>query len=200
MLPKSIGIFGGTFDPIHLGHLHLAREVLKKTDLDTILFIPCYRSAYKKPIFATPSQRVAMLRLAIKGEEKFCLDTREIQRKDISYTIDTLLSLQTDYPKTKFYLILGADSFALFSTWHKWQDILKLANLIVVDRPDTSLESELISARMLGKKNKIKFVQINALSIAATEIRDLIKLGKSIEHLVPKSVCKYIKKNGLYLK
>lgn len=198
MLPKSIGIFGGTFDPIHLGHLHLAHEVLKKTDLDTILFIPCYRSAYKKPICATSSQRVAMLRLAIKGEEKFCLDTREIQRKDISYTVDTLLSLRQDYPKTKFYLVLGADSFALFSTWYKWQDILKLVNLIVVDRPDTSLESEVISARMSIKKNKIKFLQINALPIAATEIRDLIKAGKNVEHLLPKSVCKYIEKNGLY--
>ena len=188
----SIGILGGTFDPVHLGHLHLASEILLKANLDTILFIPCYQSAYGKEIIATPNQRLAMLKLAILENPKFSIDDREIKRKNISYTIDTIKSLHDEFPNSTLHLIMGFDALLQFKNWRDWQGILKLANLIVADRPD-----------VVGSFDKIKdlpknIIKINPLPISATKIRTLIKTGESAKHLLPEKVWRYIIENNLY--
>lgn len=202
---KKIGIFGGTFDPIHLGHLHLANEVLAHMDLDLILFVPCCESGYNKKIFASSKQRLDMVRLAIQPFKKFLLDDREILRGNVSYTIDTLVSLQQDYIGAQFYLLMADDTFVLFNTWYKWQEIIKMTNFIVVNRTNFANEAfcdHLRELNLLAEKmsivEKVTFLQNSSLPISSTEIRKLVSNKKSAKDLLPKSVWQYILENGLY--
>lgn len=191
-MSKAIGILGGTFDPIHLGHLHLASEVYKQLDLQEIRFIPCHQSPFKQKTIATDEQRLAMLKLALKNHPEFTVDDRELRRKNISYTVDTLKSIQQKID-TQLYLIMSMDAFTQFNKWHKWREIIQLANLIVANRP---------SSRSITN-NELKNLSIHTINIppnpiSATEIRQLIKAGQDASSLVPKTVWEYIIKNQLY--
>jgi len=200
----KIGIFGGTFDPIHLGHIHLANEVFEQCKLDMIYFIPCYHSAHNKPIIATPSQRLDMLHLAVNSPE-FYIDDREIKCGQVSYTIDTLQSLRGDLPNADFYLIMGADAFLKFNTWRDWRRILALTNVIIADREEVRESTILSSSIYLDAKaiiehahNKIALVKIKPLPVSATQIRSLVKEGKNASYLLPEKVWQYIITNQLY--
>jgi len=191
-MSKAIGILGGTFDPIHLGHLALAHEVYKQFDLQEIRFIPCYQSPFKQKPIATDKQRLAMLNLAIKNHPEFSVDDRELRRKNISYTVDTLKSIHQEID-APLYLIMSMDAFTQFNKWHKWQEIIQLAHLIVANRPG----SRSIPHNEL-KNLSIHTINIPPNPISATEIRQLIKAGKDASSLVPKAVWEYINKNQLY--
>jgi nicotinate-nucleotide adenylyltransferase len=191
-MSKAIGILGGTFDPIHLGHLALATEVHKHFDLHEIRFIPCHQSPFKEQPIATDEQRLAMLKLAIQNHPKFTIDDRELRRKDISYTVDTLKSIHQE-TDAKLYLIMSQDAFSQFNKWHKWQEIIQLADLIVANRPN----SHPITHDEL-KNLSIHTINIPPNRISATEIRQLIKTGQDASSLVPKLVWEYIVKNKLY--
>ena len=192
-MSKPIGILGGTFDPIHLGHLALASEVYHQFDLQELRFIPCYQSPFKAKPIATGEQRLRMIKLAIKNHPEFAIDDRELQRKGISYMVDTLKSLRQELSDTPLYLIMSMDAFAQFNSWHKWQKIIQLTNLIVANRPG--------SRTIINNKLKnllIHPINIPPNSISATKIRKLIKEKKAASSLVPQAVWEYINENKLY--
>lgn len=206
-----IGILGGTFDPIHLGHTHLAKKILTLIPLQSILLIPCNQSPLKNQPVASADNRLNMVKIAIKNNPKFLAQNCEIERGGLSYTVDTLRTLKQIYPDNSLIFIIGIDAFNKFNEWEDRYEILKLAHLIVVNRPGflptTNLKViELLEkyqtkdASSLQKQNAglIYLVDIEPLPISATQIRDLIKNNQSASNLVAKEVWKYICKNKLY--
>ncbi|HEV2613887.1 MAG TPA: nicotinate (nicotinamide) nucleotide adenylyltransferase [Gammaproteobacteria bacterium] len=170
-----IAIFGGTFDPIHLGHLRLALELQEKYKFKSVRFIPCKNPVFKKKPVVSLKHRIAILKLAIKNQPGFIVDESEKDRVGPSYMIDTLVNLKEEMPKEKFSLILGSDAFEHFAQWRCPDDIVALAKLIVVPRDGQT-----------------------TLPISATHIRKQLKAKKSPRYLVPDAVWQYIIKHGLY--
>jgi nicotinate-nucleotide adenylyltransferase len=216
---KRIGILGGTFDPIHNGHLGLARETMKLFDLQKILFIPVNQAPHKLHYLPTSSKhRVAMLELALEQETKFSTDLMEINTGGISYTVDTLSQLQEKHTNWELNLILGADAFMMIDTWKNYADIFKLCDLLVGTRPNTKLELPVKLSQTLGLKKippeknfdplrttlipttgkTIRFYQISPQDISSTEIRHKTQTGKDIKNWLPHAVDQYIIKNQLY--
>lgn len=180
---KRIGILGGTFNPIHTGHLLVAEGVKEELGLDYVLFIPCYLPPHKKPLKLAPARhRLAMVRLAIRGNPSFRISTIEIKRKGKSYSVDTLEELHRLYKgKARFFFIIGSDSISGLRTWKSIDKLMKLCKLVAVSRPGYRL-------RYPG----VKIIDIPTLPISSTDIRRLIKEGKSIRYLVPEEVRRYI--------
>ena len=170
-----IGILGGTFDPIHLGHLRLALEAYEKYKLSEVRFIPCRSPVHKKDPIASTQHRIAMLKLALKSHPDFVLDQREITRKTPSYMIETLQSLKKEMPQQSLGLILSATDMDTFTQWHCWKDILALAKLFIMPRGTAS-----------------------SLPISSTLIRKLIKQNKSPRFLLPDPVLDYILHHKIY--
>jgi nicotinate-nucleotide adenylyltransferase len=211
-MQKPIGILGGTFDPIHLGHLSLAKEVYKQIDLQEIRFIPCYQSPLKGKPIASGEQRSEMIKLAIKDHAEFSVDNRELQRKKISYAVETLKSLCHEMKDVPLCLIMSMDAFSEFNLWHKWREIIQLAHLIVANRTGSKAVTNneiknLLHERQISVTDKLKielggrifFISIPANPISATEIRRLIKSGENAQHLLPKGVWEYICENKIYM-
>ena len=188
---KKIGILGGSFDPIHFGHLLMAQSAAEALKLDTVLFIPAFCSPLKsKHNIPAADKRLAMVKAAIKGNLVFKVYDGELRRQGISYTIDTLIELTKANPKAKFYLLLGADSLKQFHRWKDSQGILRLVNLVILNRPGFD-------------KNYPKqwpYVKVNmpAVDISSSDIRERLKLKKSIWYLTPKAVIRYINQHKLY--
>lgn len=202
------GLFGGTFNPVHLGHINAAETVFKRLMLDEIVFMPVYTPPHKESgDLASGRDRINMLESALAGREHFNVSDLEIRRKGRSYTIDTLkdLRLKTD---NEIYFIMGSDSFLSFQTWHKWKDILKIANLAVVYRPDffykdTNLFKEGFywegENRICHVEYKdIYFIDIKGFDVSSTGVRDLIKNKKVFHPFVDDKVADYIEEKGLY--
>lgn len=189
---KSVGIFGGSFDPIHIGHLITTRLVYEKHNLEKIIFIPNYISPLKTDLIPTPAiHRLNMLKLAIESFPYFEVSDFEINRNAVSYTYDTLLELKKSYSKLE--LIIGYDNLVVFDKWHLPEKILELASLIVMKRStdvEAATENKFFHSAII--------IDTPTIEISATEIRDRIRSGLSIDYLVPKSVKEYISKNSLY--
>jgi nicotinate-nucleotide adenylyltransferase len=205
-MKKPIGILGGTFDPIHLGHIHLATQVMQKFNLAKIKFIPCFQSPTRDLPEASACDRAMMIKLAIKPYSQFALDEREIKLAQKSYTIKTLKSLSQEYPDTPLALIMGTDAFSLLPTWHAWQKIIELTHIIVVQRPNTtsiphilpshhSANTQLLYTHLAGY---VFTVDIAALPISSSAIRTLLQHNKNIQNLVPQIVNNYIREHNLY--
>lgn len=207
----SIGIFGGTFDPIHLGHIHLATEVYSLCGLQKILLVPCFQSPHRPLPAASAKDRLHMVQLAIKDLPFLEAEDYEVRHQEVSYAIDTLVYLRKKYTKTSLALIMGIDAFNRFHEWHEWRKILDLANLIVVKRKNHELtmcketmvelsKRQVFTALRLQKKPSglIYLADVEPLPIAATEFRNLIKKQEDASHLVPKKVWQYILDNNLY--
>ena len=141
MTPARIGLFGGTFDPVHFGHLRPAIELAEHFALDMLYLLPNHQPAHRGPTGASSAQRIDMLRLAVADVSRLEVDTREALRGGPSYTIDTLEAMRSEFPDATFLFFLGMDAFAGFDSWRRWQDILGIANLVVIDRPGASLSS-----------------------------------------------------------
>lgn len=181
-----LGILGGSFDPVHHGHLILARAALEELGLDRILFLPANQSPFKcdtRP--ATAADRVAMLHLAIAGEENFVVDDLELHRPPPSYTIDTLRDLRARHPGDDFTLLIGADQAAKFASWKDPAKIQRLARVAVLDRVGHSITSDWPIVR-------------RHIDISSTDLRQRVAEGRSIRYLTPDSVCDYISRKGLY--
>lgn len=208
---KVIGILGGTFDPIHLGHLHLAKTILQQTYLQQIKLIPCYQSPHRDQPNVRAKDRLEMLKLAIADNPFLIAEGCELKKPRVSYTVDTLKLLLKKLPEGfSLCLIMGADAFAQFTLWHKWQEILKLSNIIVATRPgvDTSCKklppnfpATIVTHPIkLHKKaaGLIWFTDIKPLDISATTIRHFIKTGKDVSAFLPEPVLNYIEEHKLY--
>ena len=188
-------LFGGTFDPIHKGHLHVATELYQKLPIETIQFIPCHQPAHRPTPIATPQQRLEMLQLAVSEYPYMKLNDVEIRRGGVSYTIDTVKALKTSQPTAKFGLIMGWDAFVTFNHWHQWQAILNYTNLLVVNRPNSA--KPLPTA--LEQLSNVMLVDITPATSAATAIREKIYNKQDVKDELPSSVWHYIQQHSLYL-
>ena len=188
---KRIGILGGSFDPIHFGHLLMAQSATEILKLDVVFFVPANRSPFKAAHHLPPvAKRLVMVKEAIKGNSAFKLYDGELRREGVSYTIDTLKELKAKYPQAKFFLLMGADSLREFHRWKDPQGILRLATLVILNRPGFD-------------KNYPKrwpYVKINmpAVDISSSDIRQRLKIKKSIWYLTTKDVIRYINRYRLY--
>jgi len=207
-----IGILGGTFDPIHYGHLRTALDVQEYLSLEQVRFIPCGEPAHRNKPIAEPLQRLAMVRAAITGQKDFVADDREIRRDGPSYMVDTLASLQQDFSSKSFCLILGTDAFNSLDQWHQWERILDIANIVVMQRPAmqgqneinkrlfSQLQDHFVEAKDLKTKQNagISFVPVTQLDISATKIRQQWKQNKDIRFFLPDSVLTLIQQQNIY--
>jgi len=189
-----IGIFGGTFNPPHAGHLIVAESVCEWLKLDKLFFVPSYISPHKKRgEDKLALHRTRMVRLAIKSNPRFDVCDNEVRRKGISYTYETVETLHRKYPDCKLYLIIGADNYAEFHTWKNPERIVAAASLVVMNRP-------LHASSNAGKKfhNGIRFASVPDIQISSTEIRAMVRRHLSIRYLVPQVVLQYIQRHKLY--
>ena len=206
-----IGVLGGTFDPVHFGHLRIALELYQDLGLQQVRFIPCARPPHRRAPRAAAEQRLRMLALAIAGEPAFVLDDREYRRPGPSYMVDTLASLREEVGSQPLCLIVGSDAFDSLDSWHQWQRLLELAHLVVAHRPGWRLCREQGVGRRLGERfetrpqalgqapaGKVLPWAVSQLAISASAIRALVGAGKSPRYLLPDAVWHYIKQHNLY--
>jgi nicotinate-nucleotide adenylyltransferase len=185
-----IGLLGGTFNPVHIGHLILAEEAREKLKLDKIIFIPTALPPHKDNInIALPCDRLAMLKLAIKSNKFFAVSDIEIKRKGRSFTIDTLNELKVKFANDELYFIIGSDLLKYLNEWKDLSDILKMVNFVVATRPGYPLEKI---------PHYIQTLSIRAVDVSGFEVRTCIQENKSFGYLVPDKVFDYIKKRKLY--
>lgn len=208
-----IGILGGTFDPIHFGHLRMGQELAQGLGLNQVRFIPAATPPHRAVPHASAQHRAEMVRLAIAGNPLFALDTREFERNGPSYMVDTLTSLRAETgQETPLYLLLGADAFLGLPAWHRWRELFALANIAVAHRPgfvlDADMAPELRSEWQLRYTNqpgrescgRVFVQEITALDISASAIRNNIWQQQSIRYLLPEAVNDYIQTHHLYQK
>ena len=208
---KPIGVFGGTFDPIHYGHLRTAFELLQTLDFDEVRFVPCGDPPHRGVTFAPAALRLDMVRLATRDEPRFVVDDRELQREGPSYTVDTLASFREEFPDRSLCLITGMDAFVGLPTWHRWGEILDFAHIVVAHRPgwqapDEGALGELLSRRRTRSADDLRGrlyggVHIHAvtqLEIASTGIRSLVAHGYDPRYLMPDAVRQVIIESSCY--
>lgn len=201
---NKIGIMGGTFDPIHFGHLFIAQTALDKLQLNKIIFIPTGKPPHKEINNITSSEkRLEMLRLAIKNNDEFEISSIEVEKKVTSYTIDTIKVLKENYGENmEFYFITGADTFSSLESWKNYKELLSLVKFVIMNR--TIIHDELLDKKIeLFSREygaSITKIEIPTLDISSTDIRKRIKEGNSIKYLLPETIENYILKNRLYLK
>jgi nicotinate-nucleotide adenylyltransferase len=205
-----IGVFGGTFDPIHYGHLRSAVEVQDIFGLTEIRFIPGATPPHREQPVVSALMRLQMLELAIKNQPGLICDTRELEREGYSYTVDTLKSLRREFPRAPLLLFIGSDAFNNLTTWHQWRQLFDYAHIVVMTRPgfkiqeldDFSKVRQTEEIKELAHKTggKLFFQRITQLDISATAIRTMISEKKNPGFLLPDAVIEYIKQHRLYEK
>ena len=190
-LLKRIALFGGTFNPIHIGHLVMAQMAQEKFDLDKIIFVPSYLPPHKQAhSLAAAKHRYRMVERCIQGHPQFGVSDYEIKKKGKSFTIDTVQHIFSRYQKeAKLFFIIGEDSLRQLPQWHKIQDILKMVTFLVVNRPGYQHRRD---------GGKYRTVAMPGLDLSSSYLRGRVKAGKSIKYLVPEEVIRYIEKHQLY--
>jgi nicotinate-nucleotide adenylyltransferase len=191
---RKLGILGGTFNPIHLGHLIIAQDALEQARLERVIFIPSATPPHKKLAGnVSGTQRLRMLKLAIAGNERFAVDDLEIRRGGKSYSVDTLTELQTREPKVDFHFIIGGDSLNELHLWREAERLARLCRFIVFVRPGFTAKP---SRRLKGLRYQL--LSTHPCEIASREIRSRVAHGQSIRYLVPEPVRRYIERQQLY--
>lgn len=210
---QAIGILGGTFDPIHTGHLRLAEELAEALNLEEVRFIPAARPPHRAEPHGEGQHRITMVEQAIAGNPRFRTDLREFEREGPSYMVDTLASLRRELgPERPLYLLLGTDAFLGLPRWHRWQDLFELAHLCVARRPgavpESGMSPELLTVWHQRHHDAVPDTpaggillrDITALDISASDIRRRLHRGQSIRYLVPDDINHYIQTHHLYAK
>jgi len=199
---NKIGIMGGTFDPIHIGHLFIAEETLERLNLDKILFIPAGVSPHKINSKTTaPQHRFLMTAIAVNSNERFYLSSIEIERQGPSFTIDTMRALRELYPKNiELFFITGGDTFIDLETWKDYDLLLELVSFVVFTRAgyDNELLDKKIQHFREGYRANITKICIPLLEVSSTDIRERVKQGRTVKYLIPEGVEEYISKHRLY--
>jgi|WetSurMetagenome_2_1015567.scaffolds.fasta_scaffold396001_2 nicotinate-nucleotide adenylyltransferase len=191
---KKIGIFGGSFDPVHLGHVKIARLAKRKFGLDRVIFIPAGIRPHKVASAASPADRLSMVKLALGKEKGLSVSSYEVRRKSPSYTINTVRHWKRLLgKKAQVFFIIGADAFREIRTWKEWRQLLQLCDFIVVNRPGFR-KRELPA----GVKGNISFWRLPGIPISSTRVRELLQQGRPAKLLVSPAVYKYIQKKKLY--
>jgi nicotinate-nucleotide adenylyltransferase len=204
-------VLGGTFDPVHIGHLRGALEVAESLGLDEVRLLPNARPPHRDTPQVAAADRLAMVEGAVRGMRLLQVDARELQRDAPSYTIDTLESMRAELAvDDQLLLLLGWDAFCGLPSWHRWEELLEHCHILVLQRPDADHEPpdalrNLLAARAVsdpqalkGASGQITFVWQTPLAVSATQIRQLLASGKSVRFLVPDAVLAYIEAHGLY--
>ncbi|HKL63227.1 MAG TPA: nicotinate-nucleotide adenylyltransferase [Woeseiaceae bacterium] len=208
---NPMGVFGGTFDPIHYGHLRTAFELLQELRLSELRFMPCGTPPHRGTPIADAALRVRMVELATQAQNGFVVDDRELQREGPSYSVDTLAALRAEYPTRSLCLIVGMDAFLSLPRWYHWREILQLAHIIVAHRPgwrapDMGPLGELLVDRGTGRigdlhESRAGSIYIHAvtqLEISSSDIRALVRAGRDPRFLMPDAVRDLIDESGCY--
>jgi nicotinate-nucleotide adenylyltransferase len=211
---KPIGIFGGTFDPVHFGHLRLAEEACEKFGLAGVVWSPAGRTPHREQPAVSAPHRLAMVELAIAGNDAFQLDRVEAESTEPSYTVPLLERLRQEYDDTPLVLLLGSDAFLGLTTWHRWQELFELAHLAVFTRPDVEFSMDNMPpslAKQFAERananpdcfsqtpaGRIVPALLTPLDIASTRIREQLAHGGSPRYLLPEAVLDYIHTHHLY--
>jgi len=208
---KRIGLYGGTFDPIHLAHLQAALEAAEQARLDEVRLLPCANPPHRTAPAASAAHRLAMLQLAVQDEPQLIADDRELRRDKPSYSIDTIEAIRREISENDcLFWLMGEDAFYGLPNWHRFNDILKQCHLLVWQRPDNAQRPpdtlrELLNQHAvtypseLGEgRGKIAFIKPTALALSATQIRSRLADGRSVRYLLPAPVLDYIQRHGLY--
>ncbi|MDC1255984.1 nicotinate-nucleotide adenylyltransferase [bacterium] len=207
-----IGILGGTFDPIHIGHINPAKQVAKWLNLDKLTLLPVHIPPHKSSTNANALQRKHMVNLVCQNDALFELDARELSRQTPSFTVETLQEIKRDNPSSQIFFIIGMDSLLSFTSWHQWQEILTLCHLVVNTRPAYDLDSTNAETDNLLKKHRATDLkEINECesgrifihgnqhwNVSSTELRAQLKNSKNTNNLIPALVMKYIQQEQLY--
>lgn len=191
---EAIGILGGSFNPIHLGHLAIAELACTSLKLDRVLFVPAWQNPHKNSSPVDSEHRLAMVEKAISDNEKFLVWDGELKRQGLSYTIDTVREIQTAYPYSKLFLLIGADNVATFHQWFQYEEILKRVTLAVTARPKNHIQFH-------SDIPEVPHFQFPSpeWGVSSTMIRDYLKKGRTCRYLLPEAVRHYINKHKLYM-
>lgn len=193
-----LGIYGGTFDPIHIGHLRIAEEGREQMGLDRVLFVPNQVSPFKTDRTVTPgAARLEMVRLAIAGNPAFTASDIEIRREGPSYAVETLRALQGEFPGAELFFLTGADAIRDLPDWREPEALLLLARFVGATRPGSDRD-EVLLALPESWRARITFIEMPGLDISGTNLRERVQAGRSIRYLVPAAVGEYINRHGLY--
>jgi nicotinate-nucleotide adenylyltransferase len=188
-----VGLFGGSFDPVHDAHLALAGRALDQLKLDEVRWIPAGQPWQKSGRLAPAEDREAMVRLAIAGEPRFVLDRIELERTGETYTLDTVRALQAAEPGTEWFLLLGQDQYSTLHTWRDWPELLSRVTLAIANRPGERPAADPQVARAPHH-----LVALPPMDVSSTDVRQRVATGESIANLVPEAVRRYIETRGLY--
>ncbi|MFQ6016360.1 MAG: nicotinate-nucleotide adenylyltransferase [Anaerolineae bacterium] len=198
---ETLGVFGGTFDPIHCGHLVAAEEARVRLNLREVIFAPATIPPHKVGEVITPIEhRLAMIRLAIASNPHFTLSLVDVNRPGPAYTVDSIHLLQEEWgPEVKIYFIMGLDSLEEILTWHRPELLIQSCHLAVVNRPGHNADLSTLENSLPGLSRRVTFVPMPQLDISSTDLQRRVREGRSIKYLVPEAVEAYIHSHGLYL-
>ena len=198
--PRPIGILGGTFHPIHKGHIMMAHIAMAQLDLKQVWFLPDGMPPHKSISCVTPQQRLEMVRLAVEDEKGFVVTEREVAREGYTYTVDTMRELTRQYPSERFVQIVGADTLLELENWKDFDEIAKMCGFFVVPREGTDCENARRYAKALAKRcgAAITFSGSASIDISSTRLRSMIERGENWEAFIPEKTAAYIKEHRLY--
>jgi nicotinate-nucleotide adenylyltransferase len=208
---QPIGLFGGTFDPIHYGHLRTAFELWQELRLNEVRFMPTGSPPHREQPYAAPELRLAMVKAAVESQPAFVVDDREIRRTGVSYSVDTLTEVRNEFPDRSLCLLLGMDAFLGLPNWHRWRELLNLAHIVVAHRPgwkaptmgplgEVMVDHGTGTIRDLHQNpsGRIYVHAVTQLEISSTELRQLIMAGRDPQYLVPEEVRQIIRETRCY--